>query len=481
MQHNKLGNEYFQKQEYKTAIKHYTRSIHENENETLTRNAFGNRSASYLHLAHQSHPISKDLCLNSISDAKKSIEIDKNWAKGYGRLGSAYFANGDFQSAVKAYKLGLSLDSSNIVLKEGLKRARIGVVNNMLAEPAVSLKKEDAKKDTCTAVAESLCTHTNAAALSMQRLGQLMLYYTMEEMGKVDGVKTALYIFGFGIVCHAIHHILKLCLVVILGMTAVYLDGIGKISLQRYMKELIRPMDKVKSIFLLPSTMYCIPILMGVYGQVKMFKFVHGDIFMSCSMLVITVYVTAYDILAKRHHKHRLKRLKLSAHFAVFMYWVIYKQYHRDFFKVLAPFSIHTAGMMLEMIPSTALHGAFRRGLSKGIHKASAEVTEELGLDAWMVLGLGQWAVNYWQQPATFTMTELASMISSSVESIQQGLTETFHPEIEHFRSKCSHLQDHEDYDLLVQYIKLTVNDMPPNKIMAYIGTLYIMRLYIEQ
>ncbi len=73
---------------------------------------YSNRSAAYL---------SKGDAQSALDDAKKCTEIAPHWAKGFGRVGAAAHALGDFDSAMDAYEQGLAVEPSNEALKEGLR------------------------------------------------------------------------------------------------------------------------------------------------------------------------------------------------------------------------------------------------------------------------------------------------------------------------------------------------------------------------
>lgn len=48
-----------------------------------------------------------NMCNEAVEDCLKSIEIDPNYSKAYSRLGSAYFAMGNFHDALhKGYLKG---------------------------------------------------------------------------------------------------------------------------------------------------------------------------------------------------------------------------------------------------------------------------------------------------------------------------------------------------------------------------------------
>jgi len=50
---------------------------------------------------------------------KKTVELKPDWAKGYSRLGAAYFGLNQFDQAMDAYDRGLKVDPSNAQLRQG--------------------------------------------------------------------------------------------------------------------------------------------------------------------------------------------------------------------------------------------------------------------------------------------------------------------------------------------------------------------------
>ena len=57
----------------------------------------------------------------ALADAKRCVELDPKWAKGYVRLGAAYYSAGELRKSYKAYEDGLKLDSNNAQLTDGMK------------------------------------------------------------------------------------------------------------------------------------------------------------------------------------------------------------------------------------------------------------------------------------------------------------------------------------------------------------------------
>lgn len=52
------------------------------------------------------------------------VSLNPSWAKGYSRLGAAYFGLEEYQEAIKAYEEGLKKDAANEQLQSGLTEAR---------------------------------------------------------------------------------------------------------------------------------------------------------------------------------------------------------------------------------------------------------------------------------------------------------------------------------------------------------------------
>lgn len=72
---------------------------------------YSNRSAAYA---------SKKEWDNALKDAEKTTELKPDWAKGWGRKGSALWGKGDLLGATDAYEAGLKIDPNNAGLKNDL-------------------------------------------------------------------------------------------------------------------------------------------------------------------------------------------------------------------------------------------------------------------------------------------------------------------------------------------------------------------------
>ncbi|KAJ1850418.1 Small glutamine-rich tetratricopeptide repeat-containing protein 2 [Coemansia sp. RSA 486] len=110
------GNALVAKKEYTAAINAYTNAI-----ELVNDNAvyYGNRAAAYSQNGDHAE---------AVDDAKKALEVDPNYVRGYSRLGRAYFGLGEFELAAEAYEKGLEMDPENSVMRSSLEsvKARLG-------------------------------------------------------------------------------------------------------------------------------------------------------------------------------------------------------------------------------------------------------------------------------------------------------------------------------------------------------------------
>eukprot|EP01080_Neovahlkampfia_damariscottae_P000567 gene567-8077_t len=100
------GNEAFKQKNFVLAIDYYTKAIELDPNNHVL---YSNRSASFFGLKKYSE---------SIQDAKKCIELKRDFVKGYYRLAQAVFELKDYPGANMIYKKALELDPKNVQIKK---------------------------------------------------------------------------------------------------------------------------------------------------------------------------------------------------------------------------------------------------------------------------------------------------------------------------------------------------------------------------
>ncbi|XP_075497059.1 uncharacterized protein LOC142534044 isoform X2 [Primulina tabacum] len=106
------GNKAMQSKLYKEAIELYTFAIALFADHAVY---FCNRAAAYAQIYRYAE---------AVQDCLKSIEINPNYSKAYGRLGFAYYAQGKYKDAIdKGFRKALQLDPTNNAVKENIRVA----------------------------------------------------------------------------------------------------------------------------------------------------------------------------------------------------------------------------------------------------------------------------------------------------------------------------------------------------------------------
>lgn len=106
------GNRLFLQKQYPEAIDMFTQAINLDSNNHIL---YSNRSACYASL--------KDY-KKALEDGEKTVSLQPNWAKGYGRKAAALFGLGRLPEAEKAYETGLTHEPTNALLQKGLQETQ---------------------------------------------------------------------------------------------------------------------------------------------------------------------------------------------------------------------------------------------------------------------------------------------------------------------------------------------------------------------
>jgi stress-induced-phosphoprotein 1 len=110
------GNAAFAAKDFNKAIELFTRAIEASPSPNHV--LFSNRSASFASLKQFD---------KALEDAKKTVEINPAWAKGYSRVAAAEFGLGQLDDAENSYKKTLELDPQNKLAQEGLQSIQAAV------------------------------------------------------------------------------------------------------------------------------------------------------------------------------------------------------------------------------------------------------------------------------------------------------------------------------------------------------------------
>ncbi|KAL4437043.1 hypothetical protein ABPG75_004182 [Micractinium tetrahymenae] len=111
------GNAAFSAGHFAEAVEHFTAAI---AADPANHVLYSNRSASHASMGSYAP---------ALEDAKKTVELKPDWAKGYSRLGAAHYGLRHWDEAAEAYTKGLQLDPSNEQMKQGLQDARAAAAN----------------------------------------------------------------------------------------------------------------------------------------------------------------------------------------------------------------------------------------------------------------------------------------------------------------------------------------------------------------
>ena len=124
LQEKEKGNIAIQKNDFETALKHYTNAIKLDPSNHIF---YSNRSMCYHKLGKYS---------KSLDDAQRIIELNPNWPKGYSRKAVALYSLQKYDECEECYKKALQLDPSNQDYRIDLDNLK----NRILFE---ELKKDD--------------------------------------------------------------------------------------------------------------------------------------------------------------------------------------------------------------------------------------------------------------------------------------------------------------------------------------------------
>lgn len=105
-----LGNKEFKQKNFKKAIELYTTAIDQDDKDELA-SIYSNRSACYFNLK---------MFAEAFRDAKKVVDIEPYWFKGYQRIAVALHGMAMYEAAIINYMRALEFEPGNEQLMKGL-------------------------------------------------------------------------------------------------------------------------------------------------------------------------------------------------------------------------------------------------------------------------------------------------------------------------------------------------------------------------
>jgi len=141
---------------------------------------FSNRSAAYG---------SQQMFAEALTDAQKCTKLRPEWAKGYARLGYAYYHLGKLQDSKKAYLDGLKQEPTNEGMKDGLKEVEQALEKE--SKPATVRSKRKGIKGTLSKLVNPLGLSTTGAIIYVVSvitiIGLVVLYRAGKFQAAVGG------------------------------------------------------------------------------------------------------------------------------------------------------------------------------------------------------------------------------------------------------------------------------------------------------
>lgn len=430
------------------------------------------------------------------------------------------------EDAVIWYKKGLELHPDNADLQSGLKEARIAVLNDLLEQSEdedhdekeilvtrkqlgqlttsesylQSLSDVQPASESCslrstqmvqrarvyastglndsksTAVQDSRETHTTVFQakmgrvlehLDMLKLARIAVVYIFSELLILRRVRVGIGLFFLGLLAQAIMHRQKLMVISML-VICFYRSQLKERAL-RYAQDWIQTSrDKLGAFTWMPRVVFVIPIFMKVFGHLKFMLFLQQDVRLAGFVLAVAAALVANALRTSAGQQAKLwgigRRLKLAAYLTTIAYWVVWRGKLADMTRLLGPAFIDAGGVVLGSVSSSEIQEVCRRAFKKLYNNVVNEIQADVDLDAWFLLGLGNWVVEYWQQPTDFSLEMLSKMLTECLDSMEKAAVRTFSPELRHLRSQLKNMNITDELQLLVAYLKQSLDRVPPPK-----------------
>ncbi|ETI43891.1 hypothetical protein, variant 1 [Phytophthora nicotianae P10297] len=327
-----------------------------------------------------------------------------------------------------------------------------------------------------TAVQDSNETQTTVFQTKMERilehldllkLARMAAVYIFSELLSLRRVTVGIGLFFLGLLAQAIMHRQKIMVISML-VICLYRSQLKERAL-RYAQDWVQTSrDKLSAFTWIPRIVFAIPISMKVFGHLKFMLFLQKDARLAGLVLTVTVALVANALRPDAVQQAKLwgegRRLKFAAYFTTIAYWVVWRGQWADMIRLLGPAFIDAGGIVLGSVSSSEMQEVCRRAFKRLYNDVVNDIQADIDLDAWFFLGLGNWVVEYWQQPTDFSLEMLTKMLTECFESMEKAAVRTFSPELRHLRSQLKNMEITDELQLLVAYLKQSLEAVPPPK-----------------
>ncbi|ETV75402.1 hypothetical protein, variant [Aphanomyces astaci] len=445
--------------------------------------ALQSRGATYMQLGQP---------VNAERDARAWLALQPKSARAFGLLGEALLRQSRNDEAVKAYKQGVALDANDVALQDGLHRARVAVLDELVADesvpafvpmvvpvtmvgaqPPATVVPLHTSSTSATAVSpsdHSTFTHRQNAAQvvttshndlpSTMSPADLMATLLLEIFNNLHMSSPQLsysaILVALGVVTWCLQRIRTLSVVAAVALLLTALRPcrhyLLHICTRPFKWWLAKSSDKLYHMTLLPCVLATLPMLLRLIGLLNLFAFIHQDQWLACG---VTLYLATTLFVTQDHPK----LVKAGLHIVLVLYWVVHLGHVHDIFRFVPPIAFELAGYLLGSIPPRAIQDAIKAALASQLKGVASSQ-----LHLWGVVALGHWAIDFWNQPSTLSVDD----ILTTFQSLQGSAVQLFQAEIRAHRRRQrqvggSFVDLDDEYAVLVAYVAKTVRNLPPS------------------
>lgn len=337
--------------------------------------------------------------------------------------------------------------------------------------PTTTLSRED---DGARALAFEGKVEKILAHLDLSKLSRLATLYVVAELLHLKRVTVGLALLLLGVFGQCVMHRHKFMVASIIFL-CLYRSKVRLIVWRQVNTWAHRSTDKLGAFTWTPRVVCFVPIAMRVFGQMKFMVFLQRDLFLGMVVLVVTAALVLYSFQDGVSDQHKLwgqgKRLKFVAYGVTILYWGVWRGELADTLRLLPPALIDAGGIVLGSVTSAEVQTVFRNAWKKLYAEVAGDIQQDGEFDAWFMLGLSNWLIDYWQQPTTFSLEMLTQMLSECFSSLENTAVHVFRPELRHLKSQMASMSQSSEMAVLIAYLKKSLNEIPPSKRIGILGT----------
>lgn len=309
--------------------------------------------------------------------------------------------------------------------------------------------------------------------LDVAKLSRLATLYVMTELLQLKRVTLGLALLLLGVLGQGLLHRHKFMVASILFL-CLYQSKVRLIVWRQVDAWAHASTDKLGAFTWAPRVACFVPIAMKVFGQLRFMAFLQRDLTLSLLVFLVTGALVFGSFQSGASERLKLwgqgKHLKFAAYAVTIVYWGVWRGEGGDILRLVPAALIDAGGIVLGSVTSAEIQSAVRRAWEKLYAEVADDIQQDVEFDAWFVLGLGHWVVDYWQQPSDFSLEMLTKMLSEGFSSFESTAVHVFRPELRHLKSQMAHLSESSEMAVLVAYLKKSLDEIPPPRSVGMIG-----------